>query len=261
LGHVSISGGQRAVVYTAVCNVGIVTYAWNNTGDYLTYVVEVPGSQPSRFEWHLVGHGADRVLGYAPAWCHCDGEGPADNYSLYAQFSPDGKYVSWVESGVGQSAFQIRKLNGTLVGSEAAGLMPVWSGGNLYFRDSLGVERWQSGAIKLILPGVSWIRPQASPAGSQIAYWERARDGLGRVFVLDTATGKARQISVQPRTEPAFLSPRFIWYEGERACAPADRCVFLKTIPTGVTYIYDLQDGTESVSAIAAVYDVWPHGQ
>jgi hypothetical protein len=35
----------------------------------------------------------------------------------------------------------------------------------------------------------------------------------------------------------------------------------LKTIPTGVTYIYDLQDGTESGSAIAAVYDVWPHGQ
>jgi hypothetical protein len=32
------------------------------------------------------------------------------------------------------------------------------------------------------------------------------------------------------------------------------------TLPTGKTYIYDLQTGTETESRITAVYDVWPHG-
>jgi hypothetical protein len=259
----SIAGGQRITVYTDRCGAGIVTYAWNNGGDYLSYVIEVPENAFSRFEWHLVGHGADRVLGYAPAWCHCGGEGPADNYSLYANFSPDGKYVSWAEDGIGARAsdLQIRTLDGSLVGSQSAGSMPVWSGGNLYFRDGNGVESWQAGAIVSVLRGVAWIRPQASPAGAQIAYWARAQDGLGRVFVLETATGATRQLSAEPRMEPVFLSPRYIWYEGERKCLPTDVCPFGGTIATGASYIYDLQDGSESGSAIAAVYDVWPHGR
>jgi hypothetical protein len=263
LGLVSIVGGQRVTVYSAQCRSGIVTYAWNNGGDYLSYVIEVPENISSRFEWHLVGHGTDRVLGYAPAWCHCGGTGPADNYSLYAKFSPDGKYVSWVEDGVavGGSDLQVRRLDGTLVGSESTGSMSVWSGGDLYFRDGNGVERWRAGAVTLVLRTAAWIRPQASPGGGQIAYWARAQDGLGRVFVLDTSTGTSRQISTEPRMEPVFLSSRYIWYVGERTCLPTDVCALAQTITTGVSYVYDLQDGTESTSAIAAVYDVWPHGQ
>ncbi len=69
-----------------------------------------------------------------------------------------------------------------------------------------------------------------------------AVDGLGRAYVLDLATGSSRQLSAQPRIEPT------------------DTCGLLHTIPTGTTYVYDLLDGTESQSALVALYDAWPHG-
>ena len=66
---------------------------------------------------------------------------------------------------------------------------------------------------------------------------------------------------VQFRSEPVFLTSRYIWYQGERDCVPADGC---GTNPpfhpaSGKTYIYDLQDGTETGSVITSVADVWPH--
>ena len=58
-----------------------------------------------------------------------------------------------------------------------------------------------------------------------------------------------------------FLTSRYIWYEGERACVAADVC---GSAPgghplNGKTYIYDLQTGTETESIITGVADVWPH--
>jgi hypothetical protein len=111
-----------------------------------------------------------------------------------------------------------------------------------------------------VLNGIQWIRPNSSPAGGKLVYWLRDADGLGRVFLLDLSSGTTRELSSQPRIEPVFLSSRYVWYEGERTCTTTDKCGFQHSMPTGVTYVYDLSDGTESQSAIAAVYDVWPHG-
>ncbi|MFI5281844.1 MAG: hypothetical protein ACHQ0J_01785 [Candidatus Dormibacterales bacterium] len=266
LSVLTLPSAQRTTVYQG-CRDTLVTFGWSPSGDYLTYVREInfPAGSPWQFEWHLVGHGADRLLATTAAWCHCDGEGPADNYSLAAGFSPDGNYVLLVESGLGPfpantMGIQIRTLTGDLVAAESGGAMPVWSGADLYYRDSSGVLKWRGGTTAQVLSGIQWIRPNSSPAGGMIVYWARSADGLGRVYLLDLTTGTTRQLSAEPRMEPIFLSPRYIWYEGERACTDADKCGFVHTMPTGITYIYDLSDGTESQSAIAAVYDAWPHG-
>jgi hypothetical protein len=266
LSVVTLPSAQRTTIYQG-CPYSIVTFGWSPSGDYLTYVREInfPAGSP-QFEWHLVGRGADRLLATTAAWCHCDGEGPADNYSLASGFSPDGNYVLLVESGVGTGAaasvgIQVRNLNGDLVVTETYAGMPVWSGGDLYFRNSSGVLKWHTGTTTMLLSGVQWIRPNSSPAGGKIVYWARAADGLGRVYLLDLTSGTTRELSTEPRMEPVFLSSRYIWYEGERACTDADtKCVFQHTMPTGITYVYDLGDGTELQSAIAAAYDVWPHG-
>jgi hypothetical protein len=42
-------------------------------------------------------------------------------------------------------------------------------------------------------------------------------------------------------------------------CTSSDQCPVAPTILTGTTYIYDLQDSTETESRITAVYDIWPH--
>jgi len=263
-------GGTPAVQAAYVCPPSaVVLYGWSRDGRYLTYIAEVddattPGR--TRFDWHLVMNGADHLIGTAPAWCHCDGETGANTLDFRVGFSPDTRYVSLVENvAIASNDLQIRHLDGTLavemkpVAPDSIS-MAVWSGGSLYYRDAKGVEAWTDGTIRPFLPGVAWIRPKASPAGGQITYFAHGSDGLGHVYVVATDTAKVVELTTASRVEPVFLSSRYIWYEGERLCTPTDTCPFYKTMPTGTTYIYDLATGTEAVSRISAVYDVWPHG-
>jgi hypothetical protein len=263
-------GGTPPMQASYVCPpAAVVRYGWSRDGRYLTYVAEVEdATTPGRttFNWHLVTNGSDHLIGMAPAWCHCDGETGQDISDFRVGFSTDGSSVFLVEDLViSANDVQIRRLDGTLV-TEMKPVAPdsismgVWSGGSLYFRDSRGVEAWTNGTVRPVLPGVAWIRPKANPAGGEITYFARGSDGLGHVYVVSTATGQISQLTTAPRTEPVFLTPRYIWYQGERLCTLADQCPFYKTTPTGVTYIYDRLTGTESVSRISAVYDVWPHG-
>jgi hypothetical protein len=240
----------------------IWTFKWSPDGQSLTYIL-ADGDPNSLFRWHLVSGGVDREIGTAPRECIC-GEIPEDNRASLS-FSPDGQFVSLVESVRMGTDLQVRRLDGSLVGSEIRGdgsaspvTMGVWSGTSLFFRDKQGVERWTDGDIKPFLPGVAWLHPWASPTGGQIVYAVRGSDGLARVNVVDTASGQTRELSSQPRNWPHFLTSRYVWYTGDRLCGPNDGpCPGATT--TGTTYIYDLQSGTESQSIITDIADVWPH--
>jgi hypothetical protein len=258
----SVSTGTTRVLVSGGCaNDGVVAGGWSPDGTYLTYMREIwnPSDGQDRFEWHLVGHGADRVVATAPPWCHCGGGGDSD--SLDAAFSLDGRYMSWVATAGPRSAdLQVRTLDGQLVGKEATGSMDVWAGGSLYYEDQGGIEKWTDGAVTTVAAGATWIRPHASPDGTSIAYFLRGADSLGRVWLLDTATGKSRELLDEPRSEPVFLTNRYLWYRGDMPCAREQCPMGPPVTASGTTYVYDLQDGTESPSAIAAIYDVWPHG-
>jgi hypothetical protein len=252
----------------------VVLFGWSRDGRSLTYIEETeayttPGQ--GTFVWHLVTNGSDRVIGTAPVWCHCGGEGGADIFDFRVGFSTDGSYVFLAENTVPASGektgndFQIRRVDGALVTEMKPSppdlvTMGVWSGDSLYFRDTRGVEVWTNGTIRPFLPGVAWVRPKANPAGGEITYFARGSDGLGHVYVVSTASGLVTELTKAARIEPIFLSPRYIWYQGERLCTSSDSCPFANTLLTGVDYIYDRQTGTESVSRITYVYDVWPGG-
>jgi hypothetical protein len=77
---------------------------------------------------------------------------------------------------------------------------------------------------------------------------------------LDTTSGKARELK-SSRSEPAFLNAHLIWYREERPCRSGDGwpCGVESTVASGKTFIYDLQDNTETESVIDYVFDVWPH--
>jgi hypothetical protein len=264
--RVPLSGVSPQVVAHA-CGFGIITFAWSPDGHSFTYVSEDDDlSNPGHaFEWHLVIGGVDRVIGSATAWCHC-GAGFEDQ-SLAVRFSPNGQFVSLVNNHWLGTNLQVRRLDSSLVGTEARGdrnatnrvTMGVWSGTDLFFRDSQGVQRWREGAVKPFLPGVAWLHPWASPAGEQIVYAMRGPDGFSHVNVVDTSNGQTRQLSSQPRAWPIFLTQRYIWYRGERTCTPTDPMCRTTTL-SGKTYIYDLQTGTEWESIISTISDVWPHG-
>jgi hypothetical protein len=140
--------------------------------------------------------------------------------------------------------------------------MSTWSGNGLYFVDPSGVVVWREGVLSRFLSGVYWSRPKGSPGGGQIVYGVTDSTGWDHVYVADTATGIVRELK-KARSEPVFLTNRYIWYQGERLCTPADfgiRCDGSRpVVASGTTYIYDLQQGTESTSIITSVYDVWPH--
>jgi hypothetical protein len=217
--------------------------------------------------FHVSRGGVDRAIGSAPVPgpydCqtieNCGVTNFADAKLLY---SPDGSKISFVAGGVGDSIFRLWSSDGKLLKTSDSqfATMSVWSGQSLYFRDGGGVEAWHDGAISKFLPGVGWIKPSASPAGGSVVYTVRDSAGWGHIRLVDTATRKVRELKAQ-KSDAAFLTSRYVWYRGERACVAADLCGPNPPFHpySGKTYIYDLQTGTEYGSIITSVIDVWPH--
>jgi hypothetical protein len=213
---------------------------------------------------HLVSGGKDRIVNTMPGLPSvfgCESQACGDGWDFHLSYSPDGRFIAWAQSVT--DVFRMWTAAGIDVTPSTSFVnMSVWSGASLYFDDSKEVKVWRNGVVSTFLPGVVWIRPKASPAGGQIVYETRDASGVGRTYVVDTTTAKVRELGGAYRAEPAFLTDRFIWYQGERLCSPKECPIGSlqgSSIPTGYTYIYDLQAGTESESIITRVADVWPH--
>ncbi len=257
--RVPLAGSPKTVVSRQA--VGL--FAWSPDGSSVVYTTQ----SAAGIDVHQLTAGVDRVVGSAPSGGvgGCEtiaGCAIANSLDFRLAYSPDGAYVSLVVSGFAPSTFRLWSSEGRLLrGNDSQGTtMSVWSGSSLYFRDSGGVEVWRDGVVSTFLPGVAWIRPHASPGGGQIAYVARDNSGWAHTYVVDTTTREVREIKTA-RAEPIFLTSRYIWYRGERACTDADSCGPQPPFhpSSGKTYIYDLQNGTETESIITSVDDVWPH--
>jgi hypothetical protein len=248
---------------------GVTGYAWSADGTTASYVTDLQYS--GRSALHIVSGGSDRTVASMPSFpwgTGCESLGCADNLDSRVIYSPNGAYISLVQNWSGPDFYVWKSDGQTLVGIDSTSrgdwsqpTMSVWSGNGLYFRDGKGVEVWRDGPQPLVLPGVAWIRPKASPGGGQIVFEAKDAYGQPSVYMLDTASGASRLVT-KFRSEPAFLTSRYLWYRGERPCAPGDPYPCGSggsTITTGKTYIYDLQTGTEAESIITNVWDVWPH--
>jgi hypothetical protein len=236
--------------------------AWSPDGSAIVYTTNTT----SGIDVHLLAAGADRIVGSTPGLgvggCEAIASCTLPNWlDVSLAYSPDGRWFSFIAEGFGASFLRVWSADGKLVKSIDATntTMSAWSGQSLYFRTN-GVQVWRDGAIETFLPQVSWIKPSASPGGGKIVYTVRDTDGWAHVYLIDTATRHVQELKAQ-RTGAVFLTARYIWYQGERACVAADNCGPQPPFhPTnGKNYIYDLQDGTETESAITGVYDVWPH--
>jgi len=242
----------------------VVVFAWSPDGSTLVYLT------PTDFtgvEVHQVKANADRVLATLPriavggcevAPCPGPFQNPGDMWDFRLAYSPDGNYISVVQSGI-TSYLRILTADGKQVAAtdSQGSTMSVWSGNSLYFRDSVGVEVWRDGAFSTVLRGVSWIRPKASSDRRFIVY-EARQLGAANVFIFDTTTGQVRALGAG--SEPAFLTSGYVWFESEPPCVPSGTCqAGFPGIAVGKTYIYDMEAGTKSESAITSVLDIWPH--
>lgn len=256
-----LAGSPKTIVVKTSQGVGL--FAWSPDGSTVVYTTE---SKPGTATVHQLSAGRDRVLDSVPAVpavgcetiANCFG---ADTWDFKLSYSPDGAFISLVTSVANVSVFRLWSSIGKLLktSDSQSPFMSAWSGHSLYFRDAKGVEVWRDGVVSSFLPGVAWIRPKASPGGGQIVYDARDAQRWAHTYVVDTTSGKVRDLG-KAHAEPVFLTSRYIWYQGERACAAADQCgTRVAGVPSGKTYIYDLQDGTATESIITSVADVWPH--
>jgi hypothetical protein len=238
-------------------------FDWSPDGTALAYLSQTDSGS----ELHLLRGGVEKSLGPIPqsGGGGCEsiaGCGIANSIDYRLSYSPDGAFISMVFNGFGKSVFRIWSSDGKPLesGDSQEFTMSAWSGSGLYFRDAQGVAVWRAGNTSIFLPGVVWIRPHGSPGGGQVIYLSRDADGWGHASVVDTTTRVARELKAH-RSEPVFLTSRYVWYLGERDCVPADACGAHPPFhpASGKTYIYDLQDGTETESVITSVADVWPH--
>src|SRR5712691_180559 len=259
--RMSVAGSAKTFVASS-CQ-GVIVFAWSPNGSTAAYVADVTDyTSYGASELHLVAGGQNRLASSMPYLIGgCETQACANSSDVRLSYSPDGGFISLVQSFGGPN-FRLWTSDGKLLKSNEPHMayrMSAWSGTSLYFVDASGVAVWRDGVVSSFLPGVFWLRPKGSPAGGQIVYAARDRDGWAHTYVVDTASGNVRELN-KARAEPAFLTSRYIWYEGERSCVAADQCdSSLPVITSGKTYIYDLQDGTETESVITGVADVWPH--
>jgi hypothetical protein len=238
---------------------GAGTFAWSPDGS-LAYIRATAGtdafSGAGSWELHLLQQGQDRILATLPG---VGGRGIGEDDDTFLGFSPDGKYVALETTFTGPS--QVRAAaDGSLVKALPQGItMAVWAGTGLFYRDQGGVYRWDpTGTTSLVLPGVKWIRPRASSDGKWIAYSVRDSTGLPHVNVFNVSAGTTFSVSSGGRADPVFLTPTILWDREERLCAASEACFMSPTLPTGMTFIYDLATRLESRSVIASIGDVWP---
>jgi hypothetical protein len=247
------------------------TGTWSPDGTAVVFMTYPSATSTDPFSGSITIHqfkaGHDQVLGSMPN----GGGGGCETFAgctfanwLDSQlsYSPDGTVISLVVNTFSGSYFRIWSSTGRLLNSYdgQGATMSTWSGRGLYFRDARGVEVWRDGVVSSFLPGVAWVKPKGSPDGNQIVFTVRDSSGWGHIRVVDAATKQVRELK-SARTDAVFLTSRFIWYEGERACVAADVCgTHPPTHPLNdKTYIYDLVTGTETGSIIDQVFDVWPH--
>ena len=250
---------------TVVTNASdVIAFAWSPDGSAVAYATQ---SNPETAAVHLLIAGHDQVLGSIPGGGAggCEsiaGCAIANSLDFRLLYSPDGTKISLVTLGFSGSVFRIWSSDGKLLASsDSQGpTMSAWSGSSLYFRDVNGVEAWRDGATSLLLSRQAWIGPKASPNGRQIVYAVRDSNGWAHPVVIDPTTLEERDLK-KGRVHPVFLTSRYIWYQGERACVAADACGAKPPWHplSGKNYIYDLLTGTETESIITSVADVWPH--
>jgi hypothetical protein len=246
---------------------GIGGFAWSPDGNALVFVHGDAAADSGMDVSLWTRGGGFTALGSIPP----RGVGGCETYAsctlpnwmdFQLHFSPDGTLISLVIKSFSGTVFRIWSADGKLLEMDDSygATMSAWSGQALYLRAANGVSVWRNKSVSTLLGGVAWIRPSASPGGGAIVYSVRDSAGWAHTYVVDTATGSARELKTA-RTNAMFLTSRYIWYEGERDCQPADQCGASPAIHplSGKAYIYDLQDGTETESIITRVYDVWPH--
>jgi hypothetical protein len=242
---------------------GIGVFAWSPDGSTAVYATQ-PGSGAQVHQLRPTG---DRVLGSLPpgglggceAIASC---GIVNTLDYQLSYSPDGTTISLVANLFNLVVFRVWSADGKLLRSADSQdtTMSVWAGTGLYFRDPSGVHVFRNGTVSTFLSGVAWFKPKASPGGNQIVYTARDASGWGHVYVVDTVTKNVHELKAA-RSNAVFLTSRYIWYRGERACVAADQCGSNPPFHpfSGKTYVYDLQDGTETESIITSVQDIWPH--
>jgi hypothetical protein len=275
ISYIANGGGGGYAIYVADLQTGnsvlvlslqdaqgsLVAYAWAPDASALVYILQLP-TTGAGMELHQLKGGHDLVLAKMPAipavGCEqqCVGE---DTWNFSLLYSLDGSNISLTDSIV-KPVFRIWTADGTQLNKVDSEMRSwsVWSGNGLYFEGAAGVSVWRAGVSTTLLPGTVWIRPDASPAGGQIVYDSRDSAGWLHVYVVETSTAKIFELK-KARRGPVYLTARYVWYTGQRACVASDNCAAFPTTSDGRTYVYDLLNSTESASIITGVADTWPH--
>lgn len=242
---------------TPVAACGTLTFAWSPDARSAAYVAATTNSKVQAL--HLVANGEDRVGDTMPAsdgvyGCESRGQGCWETWETSILYSQNGAYISFLQQFGVFSIFRIWTSDGRVLksvdGSKAT--MQVWAGNTLYWRDETGVRSWHDGTEKLVVPGVSWIRPKGSPFGGLIVYQTMDANLVVHIDMLDTNTLQSWEIA-SSRSEAAFLTARYLWFIGDKCSTPCWNS------QRDGQYVYDLQTGTESSSDITWLWDVWPH--
>jgi hypothetical protein len=199
------SGGART---DALAAAGIIAaFAWNGGGT-LAYLARGTA----------VGSGSRLVIRdpSGAAWT-VPLPPPAGAGTPSLQFSADGRLLLLVDSlPGGQSALQVRRLDGSLVYLAAGASEATWGGARrVYFMDPRGVNvvDLSSGTTRTILPDARWRAPDTAPDSRRVVFERRDGGGRSRLELLDTSTDALLPgFEIVDGTAARFVAPAEVWF-------------------------------------------------
>lgn len=233
---------------------------------YREYVTLAPDGDATLWVWQYPpGSGKDQVhistMSGDREVATLEGDGVdecgTDETSRGAQFTRSGSFAYVLDQSCPRSSLLVLSGHVPVFSLTAPGgvwpagsnpAMAVWSptSDTLYYRQGDNVWKWvRGGPPVLFLPGVRWYHPTISPDGVHLAYSAAQPDGSRRVYVADLARGGApQQVGSGARSHPVFVNDTQLWYHSDGVDEEP--------------LVYNVADGSESPSALAAVYLVWP---
>ena len=177
------------------------------------------------------------------------GRGGIEGDETLVAFSPDDKYVLFVDTAVYRLEV-FRSSDGSVAytaPSGAGGLrtMATWARktDQMYFRNDSGIFRWDpASGISSFASGVKWENPLFSMDDSHLVYTVWDSTGMTHIVIRDMATG-AMSSSPPWRLSQAFLSNPVLLVRVTTACDNQGPCAPFGQ--TGETRTFRLDSGGE----------------
>src|SRR6266566_5196865 len=263
---ISLELATRATSTEVTVNGYVAAFAYSHDGSLLAYLVhDTSGSGKASLHMRRGGQETTLSLNTVP------GRGIGRDDEVRLEFAPDDKYLLMVDTYLGNQGqapetgqfLVIRSLDNTVAFVPPAGIssnatMATWARhkDRLYYRDAVGVRRWDAGvtSVGTLATGLHWYDPAAATDDRWLAFTQIDNGSVPHVWLYDLQHNQVVVTGAAARSHPIFISGDTIWYLEEQACV--SECLGGPSQSSGRVLAYSLNSKSETALPFTDVHSL-----